>query len=161
MATQPAAVAEFLAARRIVVAGVSRSGQAPANAILRRLRDAGHDVVPVNPKAAAVEGAACFASNAEVPGEIEALMVVTHPDAAPGVVRDALARGVRRAADLVPPLGRRRQRFGRGRDRVPGRRRRADRRRVSADVRCADRSFPPRDARLPRPRRPGADLSSF
>lgn len=96
MATQPAAVAGFLSARRIVVAGVSRSGQAPANAIFRRLREAGHDVVPVNPKAAEVEGAACYASIDEVPGEIEALMVVTHPDAAPEVVRAALARGVRR-----------------------------------------------------------------
>jgi predicted CoA-binding protein len=96
MTTQPAAVADFLAARRIVVAGVSRSGQAPANAIFRRPREAGHDAVPVNPNAAEVEGMPCFASVAAVPGEVDALMVVTHPDVASAVVGEALARGVRR-----------------------------------------------------------------
>lgn len=96
MARFPAAVADFLAARRIAVAGVSRSGQASANAIFRRLRETGFDVLPVNPNAIEIEGVPRHRAIAEVPGEIEALMVVTHPRDAPGVVREALARGVRR-----------------------------------------------------------------
>jgi len=42
MAVMPQAIADFLSGRRLVVAGVSRSGSSPANAILRRLREAGH-----------------------------------------------------------------------------------------------------------------------
>ena len=39
-----AAADEFLAQRRIAVAGVSRDPKQPANLIYRRLRDTGHEV---------------------------------------------------------------------------------------------------------------------
>lgn len=52
----PPPIAAFLAGHRIVVAGVSRSGSAPANAILRRLRAGGHEAIPVNPNATAASG---------------------------------------------------------------------------------------------------------
>jgi len=96
VAPAPASVAAFLAARRIAVAGVSRGGQLPANAIYRRLKETGHDVVAVNPKAAEVEGAPCYADLASVPGELDAVMIATHPDAALTVVRQCAERGVRR-----------------------------------------------------------------
>jgi predicted CoA-binding protein len=95
MATIPAPVQEFLAANRIAVAGVSRSGNQPANAIFKRLRDTGHEAIPVNPNARELEGAACYADVASVPAPLDAVMVVTHPAASLAVVRDALARGVR------------------------------------------------------------------
>ena len=56
MAIVPQSIADFLAGKRIIVAGVSRSNAAPANAILRKLRDSGHEVIPVNPNAAQLEG---------------------------------------------------------------------------------------------------------
>jgi len=52
----PETVQQFLSARRIAVAGVSRDGAQAANAIFRRLRDTGHDVVPVNPNTDVAEG---------------------------------------------------------------------------------------------------------
>lgn len=91
----PPAVAAFLAGKRIVVAGVSRSGKAPANAIFRRLRETGHEVVPVNPQATEVEGVACFADVRAVTGAIDGVMVVTHPDVAADVVRGAIEKGAR------------------------------------------------------------------
>lgn len=51
----PKPVAEFLAGKRIAVAGVSRSGKAPANAIFRRLAESGHEAIPVNPNFKEVE----------------------------------------------------------------------------------------------------------
>lgn len=41
----PQPVADFLGGHRIAVAGVSRAGNAPANAIFRKLRDCGHESV--------------------------------------------------------------------------------------------------------------------
>ena len=41
MTALPQPVKAFLESRRIVVAGVSRQGNQPANLIFRRLRDAG------------------------------------------------------------------------------------------------------------------------
>jgi predicted CoA-binding protein len=60
MASLPRPVADFLAGKRIIVAGVSRSGSAPANAIFRRLRESGHEVIPVNPNASQIEGQQCY-----------------------------------------------------------------------------------------------------
>jgi predicted CoA-binding protein len=88
-------VAEFLRGKRFAVAGVSRSTNQPANAILRKLRDAGYEVVPLNPHATELEGATCYPDLQAVPGTIDGVMVVTHPDASADVVRQAIARGIR------------------------------------------------------------------
>ena len=92
----PPSVAAFLACRRIAVAGVSRSGNAPANAILRRLAGTGHDVFAVNPSAREIGGKPCYSSLAAIPEQIEAVMVVTHPSVAVVVAREALDRNIRR-----------------------------------------------------------------
>ena len=90
----PDTVRDFLAARRIAVAGVSRDRNQPANAIYRRLRETGHEVVALNPSAAEVEGDRCWPELGSVPGEVDALMVATPPSAAHAVVRAAAERGV-------------------------------------------------------------------
>lgn len=95
MNNMPPSVAAFLDGKRIVVAGVSRSGSAPANAIFRRLRDTGHDVIPVNPNASEAEGQICYPDVRSVPGVIDGVMVVTHPSISAEVARAAIARGVK------------------------------------------------------------------
>lgn len=95
MTSLPPSVAAFMACKRVAVAGVSRSGHQPANAVFRKLRDAGCDAVPINPHASRLEDADCYPDLAAVPGEVDGLMVVTHPDAAEALVRQAHARGVR------------------------------------------------------------------
>ena len=95
MTNVPPAVAAFLEGRRIVVAGVSRSGKAPANAIFRRLRDSGHDAVPVNPNTPQIEGQACYPDIRSVPGPVDGVMIVTHPAISAEVAREAIERGVR------------------------------------------------------------------
>ena len=57
MAKIPESVAAFLRGRRIAVAGVSRQPNQAANAVFRKLRGAGYDVFPINPKASTIEGA--------------------------------------------------------------------------------------------------------
>jgi predicted CoA-binding protein len=96
MAKLPASVAAFLAGRRFAVAGVSRSGDAAANFIFRKLRDSGFDVVPVNPGATTLEGVPCYPDLASVPGELDGVVVATHPAVAAEVVRQAADRGIGR-----------------------------------------------------------------
>jgi predicted CoA-binding protein len=91
----PAPVLEFLAGRRIVVAGVSRTGRAPANAIFRRLRQCGHEAVPVNPSSVLLEGVPCYPDLSSVPGEVHGLVVAAPPSAGGALVREAAARGIR------------------------------------------------------------------
>jgi uncharacterized protein len=91
----PQPVAAFLNGKRIVVAGVSRSGTAPANAIFRRLRDTGHEVIAVNPNTSTVDGQTCYPDLRSVPGQVDGVMVVTHPSISAGVARAAVERGIR------------------------------------------------------------------
>ena len=95
MSKIPASVQQFLHARSIAVTGVSRDSRQPANAIFRRLRDNGHEVVPVNPNAAALEGTTCYPDVTSIPGDVDALMIASHPSVGVELVRQGAARGVR------------------------------------------------------------------
>ncbi|HEU0199117.1 MAG TPA: CoA-binding protein [Burkholderiaceae bacterium] len=91
----PSMVAAFLAGKRIAVAGVSRSGKDTANVVYRKLRDAGYDVVPINPHATELEGVKCYPDLVSVPGKVDGVMVITHPAVAADLVRQAGARGIK------------------------------------------------------------------
>ncbi|NTV73337.1 MAG: CoA-binding protein [Holophaga sp.] len=95
MAQVPEAVAGFLSGRRIIVAGVSRAGSSPANAIFRKLRKSGYEVLPVNPNAVKVEGQDCYPDIPSVPGPVDGVIVATHPSVSAAVALAALARGIR------------------------------------------------------------------
>jgi predicted CoA-binding protein len=96
MPATPPAIEDFLRGRRIAVAGVSRSGSQPANAIFRKLRGAGYEVFAVNPNAPELEGVRAFPDLAAIPGPIDGVIVATHPSVAPSIGQQALAAGVRR-----------------------------------------------------------------
>lgn len=96
MAQMPAVVSEFLAGKRIAVAGVSRRGESAGNAVFRKLRDNGYDAIPVNPHATELEGTRCYPDLQSIPGEIDGVVIATHPRTAIDIVRQAAARGTGR-----------------------------------------------------------------
>jgi uncharacterized protein len=90
------AAADFLAQRRIAVAGVARDGGSAANVVYRRLREKGYEVFALNPSANEVEGDRCYASVGAVPGGVDGVVIGTPPQSGEPVVRDCLAAGVPR-----------------------------------------------------------------
>jgi len=96
MITLHEAADEFLAQRRIAVAGVSRDCKQSANLIYRRLRDTGHETFAVNPNAEAVEGDRCYASVRDIPDGVDGVVVVTTPEESVAVVADCAAAHVPR-----------------------------------------------------------------
>lgn len=89
------AVREFLAQKRIAVAGVSRSQpNEAANVIYRRLRDSGYEVFAVNPNATVIESDPCYADLAVIPGGVDAVVVATHPEVTPQIVRQCAELGI-------------------------------------------------------------------
>ncbi len=88
MPTLKEAVADFLAQRRIAVAGVSRDRKQPANANYRKLREKGYQVFAVNPHAAFAEGDPCYPSLQALPRPVDAVLVFTPAAAAEAVVRE-------------------------------------------------------------------------
>ena len=95
MAKLPSLVEEFLKLQRIAVVGVSRDPQQPANAIFRKLRDAGHQVFALNPQTTQVEGVPCYPNLHALPEPVEAVMIVTPPEQAAPVVRECAELGIR------------------------------------------------------------------
>ena len=90
------AAEEFLAQKRIAVAGVSRDEKQTANAIYRHLKKHGYEVVPVNPNADELEGDRCWPSVAAIPDPPDGVLIATHPDAAAAVARECVEAGVPR-----------------------------------------------------------------
>ena len=93
-----AKVNDFLAQKRIAVAGVSRNSKhhPSANLIYRRLKKAGHDVFAVNPNLQAFEGDACYPDLRAIPNGVDGVVIVTRPEITERIVRDCAAAGVRR-----------------------------------------------------------------
>jgi len=96
MPALPEPVAEFLRAKRIAVAGVSRQPNQAANAVYRKLRASGYEALPINPHAAEVEGARCYPDLGAIAGPVDGLVVATHPAVALDLVRQCGDHGVGR-----------------------------------------------------------------
>ncbi len=92
----PESIERFLQGKRIAVAGVSRKGDAAANIVFKKLLVSGYDAAPVNPNTQNVEGAICYPDVASIPGDLDGVVVATHPDVAAAVVRQCGKRGVSR-----------------------------------------------------------------
>ena len=92
----PSSVAAFLRGRRFAVAGVSRQPGQAANAVFHKLRDAGYEVFPLNPKASEVEGVKCYGNVGSVPGQLDGVVIATAPDVSVQIVRECGAHDVRR-----------------------------------------------------------------
>ncbi len=89
-------IADFLAQRRIAIAGVSRSKDEPGNQNYRKLRGAGYEVFAVNPRTETTEGDRCYPSLAAIPGGVDAVLACTPPDATLEVVRECVELGISR-----------------------------------------------------------------
>lgn len=98
MATMKEAAADFLAQKRIAVAGVSRekgSGHG-GNVVYQRLRARGYEVFAVNPNAEEVEGDKAYPDLASIPGGVDAVVVATHPDVTEDIVAQCANVGITR-----------------------------------------------------------------
>ena len=91
-------VNDFLAQKRIAVAGVSRnnSRHPTGNLIYRRLKASGHDVFPVNPHMQTFEGDRCYPDLRSIPGGIDGVVIVTRPEITQQIVHDCQRANVRR-----------------------------------------------------------------
>jgi uncharacterized protein len=91
-------VHDFLAQKRIAVAGVSRddSHHPAANLIYRRLKRTGHAVFPVNPHMQTFEGDRCYPDLRSIPGGVDGVVIVTRPETTEKIVRDCGTAGVPR-----------------------------------------------------------------
>ena len=97
MATVTEATADFLAQRRIAVAGVSRKAAGHGgNYVYTTLRKRGYEVFAVNPNADTVEGDPCYRDLASIPGGVDGVVIATNPAATGSVVDECVRLGIHR-----------------------------------------------------------------
>jgi predicted CoA-binding protein len=91
-------VHDFLAQKRIAVAGVSRDKRRhPAgNLIYEKLKKSGHSVFAVNPNMQTFEGDRCYPDLKSIPGVVDGVVIVTRPEVTDRIVHDCDDAGVRR-----------------------------------------------------------------
>ena len=96
--TLEAKVQDFLAQKRIAIAGVSRNNRhhPAASLIYHRLKKSGHDVFPVKPRMETFEGDRCYPDLPSIPGGVDGVVIVTRPEVTEYVVRDCSDAGIRR-----------------------------------------------------------------
>ena len=91
-------VDDFLAQKRIAIAGVSRndSHHPVGNLIYHRLQKTGHDVFAVNPHMQTFEGDRCYPDLKSIPGGVDGVVIITRPEVTERIVRDCRDAGVHR-----------------------------------------------------------------
>jgi predicted CoA-binding protein len=91
-------VHDFMAQKRIAVAGVSRdnSHHPVGNLIYQRLKKTGHDVIPVNPHMQTFEGERCYPDLKSIPGGVDGVMIITRPEVTERIVQDCAEAKVSR-----------------------------------------------------------------
>jgi len=80
------------AARVVAVIGLSPKPERPSHRVAAYLIDNGFRVIPVNPESSEILGQKCYASLAEVPGEIDIVDIFRKVEAVPEIVEAAIAK---------------------------------------------------------------------
>ena len=97
MVTVAEATKDFLAQRRIAVAGVSRNaGAHSGNAVYERLKSRGYEVFAVNPNTDEINGEKVYRSLDAIPGGVDAVVIATAVDVVKDVVADCERLGITR-----------------------------------------------------------------
>jgi predicted CoA-binding protein len=95
MVTTRRQIDDFWALKRLAIVGVSRDPKHFSNQIWQELRQRRYDVVPVNPKAAELDGKRCYASVRDIQPPVDGVVIMTPPDVTEAVVSDCASAGVR------------------------------------------------------------------
>lgn len=94
--TERAAIRDFLASHRIAFVGVSSEPRDFSRAVFHELVERGYDVVPVNPRIDVVEGRPAYARVQDIPGHVDAALVMTPAEVSETVMDDCHAAGIDR-----------------------------------------------------------------
>jgi len=90
------AIEDFLAQKRIAIAGISRNPKDFSASLFQELCQRGYEVVPVNPNASEVLGKPCFAHVQDIQPKVDAVLLLTSPAGTDTVVADCAVAGVSR-----------------------------------------------------------------
>jgi uncharacterized protein len=86
---------QFIDAQPLAMVGVSRNPKKFGYAAYKELKDKGMKVVPVNPMADQIMGEKSYRNIADLPSDIQGIIIFTKKNQTVSVVREARAKGIR------------------------------------------------------------------
>jgi predicted CoA-binding protein len=89
-------IQDFLAQKRIAIAGVSRDPNSLSVKLFDEFSRRGYDVVPVNPNISDFRGKRCYGRVQDVRPLVDAMLIMTPPAITNILVRDCAEAGIRR-----------------------------------------------------------------
>lgn len=89
-------IEDFLAQKRIAIAGISRNPGSDSRRLFEELSERGYDIVPVTPNASELQGHRCFSRVQDIEPPVQGVLVMTSPEVAATVVNDCVEAGIRR-----------------------------------------------------------------
>lgn len=87
-------IEQFLANKRIAIAGVSRDANDFSRKVFDEFRSRGYNVVPVNPAADTIRGVPCVANVSDIRPPVKAVLIMTPPRVARQILNDCAYAGV-------------------------------------------------------------------
>ena len=93
--TKKESIDQFLAPKKIAVAGASANKKKFGYAIFNELRQKGFEICPVNPKLDEIEGVKCYKSVSELPTDYEKLFIVTPKTETDNIIKQAAEKGIK------------------------------------------------------------------
>jgi predicted CoA-binding protein len=95
MANLKSLVKDFLSQQRIAIVGVSDQRDTGCNMAYERFRDAGYEVLPVNPRIAEYEGAKCYPDLTSIPENPDAVFILANPRVTDQIVGECVELGIK------------------------------------------------------------------
>jgi predicted CoA-binding protein len=89
-------VEDFLRQKNFAVIGSFRNESKYAFRILRRLKEKGYKVYPVNPHLDEVDGLRCYESLSDIPFPVDVVDIVTPPKVTEKILRECNDKGISR-----------------------------------------------------------------
>ena len=93
--TSHQSIQEFLAQKKIAVAGVSRKKSKFGNALYNELKKKGYDVYAVNPNLEEYDAKKCYNSISALPDDVTALVINTKTDVTKELLTQAKEKGIK------------------------------------------------------------------
>ncbi len=88
-------ITEFLAPKKLAIAGVSANTKKFGYAIFNELRQKGYDICPIHPSLEELEGVKCYKSVIDIPTDYEKLFIVTPKDVTNEILKQASEKGIK------------------------------------------------------------------
>jgi len=82
-------IQQFLAPKKLAVAGASRDPKKFGGVLIKDLKERGFDLYPVNPNAEEIQGIKCYKSVTDLPEDVKHLLMATPKSTSAEVARQA------------------------------------------------------------------------